>query len=79
MNKSNTRPPNAEQPAQPTPLDVSVKITPFNKDGNLLAYANVTLGGCFAVTGIRVMDSEKGVFVAMPDRKNAKGEYYDVC
>ncbi len=79
MNENNTQPSSAEQPAQPTPLDVSVRITPLNKDGNLLAYANVTLGGCFAVTGIRVMDSEKGVFVAMPDRKNGKGEYHDVC
>ena len=67
---------NVERPA---PLDVSVKITPVTKDGNLLAFANVTLGSCFAVTGIRVMDSEKGIFVAMPDKKNSKGEYHDVC
>ena len=79
MNENNTQPSGAEQPAQPAPLDVSVKITPSNKEGNLLAFANVTLGGCFAVTGIRVMDSDKGVFVAMPDRKNSKGEYHDVC
>ena len=79
MNENNTQPSGAERPAQPAPLDVSVKITPSNKEGNLLAFASVTLGGCFAVTGIRVMDSEKGVFVAMPDRKDAKGEYHDVC
>ena len=79
MNENNIQPSGAERPAQPAPLDVSVKITPSNKEGNLLAFANVTLGGCFAVTGIRVMDSDKGVFVAMPDRKNAKGEYHDVC
>ena len=79
MNENNTQPSGAEQPAQSTPLDVNVKITPSNKEGNLLAFANVTLGGCFAVTGIRVMDSDKGVFVAMPDRKNSKGEYHDVC
>jgi len=64
---------------RPAPLEVSVKITPAKEEGNLLAFANVTLGGCFAVTGIRVMDSEKGVFVAMPDRKNTKGEYHDIC
>ena len=79
MNENNIQPSGAERPAQPAPLDVSVKITPSNKEGNLLAFANVTLGGCFAITGIRVMDSDKGVFVAMPDRKNAKGEYHDVC
>ena len=79
MNENNIQPSGAKQPTQPKPLDVSVKITPSKEDGNLLAFANVTLGGCFAVTGIRVMDSDKGVFVAMPDRKNAKGEYHDVC
>ena len=79
MNENNIQPSGAERPAQPAPLDVSVKITPSNKEGNLLAFANVTLGGCFAVTGIRVMDSDKGVFVAMPDRKNSTGEYHDVC
>ena len=68
MNENNTQPSGAERPAQPAPLDVSVKITPSNKEGNLLAFANVTLGGCFAVTGIRVMDSEKGVF-AFPLRR----------
>ena len=67
MNENNTQPSGAKQPTQPKPLDVSVKITPSKEDGNLLAFANVTLGGCFAVTGIRVMDSDKGVFVAMPD------------
>ena len=76
MNETNHPTNGAEKPA---PLDVSVKITPSKEDGNLLAFASVTLGGCFAVTGIRVMDSEKGVFVAMPDRKNGKGEYHDVC
>ena len=76
MNENTNQPSGAGQPA---PLDVSVKITPSKEDGNLLAFANITLGGCFAVRGIRVMDSEKGVFVAMPDKKNAKGEYHNVC
>ena len=64
---------------RPAPLDVSVKITPVTTEGKLLAFANVTLGGCFAVTGVRVMDGEKGIFVAMPDKKNTKGEYHDIC
>ena len=76
MNETNHPTNGAEKPA---PLDVSVKITPSKEDGNLLAFANVTLGGCFAVTGIRVVNSEKGVFVAMPDRQNNKGEHFDVC
>ena len=64
---------------QPAALDVSVKVYPHQDKGNLLATASVTLGGCFAIRGVRIMDSEKGAFVAMPDRKDAKGEYHDIC
>ena len=67
------------EPAVPTKLDVAVRVSPSKTEGNLLAYASVTLGGCFAVKGIRVMGSEKGAFVAMPDRKVSKGEYHEVC
>ena len=67
------------EPAVPTKLDVAVRVYPSKTEGNPLAYASVTLGGCFAVKGIRVMDSEKGAFVAMPDRKDSKGEYHEVC
>ena len=64
---------------KPTKLDVDVRVYPSKTEGNLLAFADVTLGGCFAVKGIRIMNSEKGAFVAMPDRKDSKGEYHDVC
>ena len=67
------------EPAVPVKLDVAVRIYPSKTEGNPLAYASVTLGGCFAVKGIRVMDSETGAFVAMPDRKDSKGEYHEVC
>ena len=65
--------------AQPAKLDMEVRVYPSKEEGNLLAFASVTLGGCFAVKGIKIMDSEKGAFVAMPDRKDAKGEYHDIC
>lgn len=67
------------EPAVPAKLDVTVRVYPSKTEGNPLAYASVTLGGCFAVKGIRIMDSEKGAFVAMPDRKDSKGEYHEIC
>ena len=60
-------------------LDISVKVYPTQDSGNQLASATVTLGGCFAIRGLRVMNSEKGAFVSMPQRKNAQGEYKDIC
>ena len=65
--------------AQPAKLDVDVRVYPSKEEGNLLAFASVTLGGCFAVKGIKIMDGEKGAFVSMPDRKDSKGEYHDIC
>lgn len=64
---------------QENALEVSVKIYPQQDKGNLLAFASATIGGCFAVNGLRVMDSEKGKFVAMPSNKGSDGKYHDIC
>jgi stage V sporulation protein G len=60
-------------------LDMSVKVYPAQDSKNLLATAAVTLGGCFTIRGLRILDSEKGAFVSMPQRKTAQGEYKDIC
>ena len=49
-------------------------------DSNLLAFASVTLDDAFAVHGIRVINSEKGLFAAMPSQsyeKNGETKYID--
>lgn len=60
-------------------LDISVKIYPQEDKGKLLAFASATIGGCFAVNGIRLMDSDKGKFVSMPQNKGGDGKYHDIC
>ncbi len=70
----------SEAPAMP---GVDVKIF-FPKDpekdhGKLLAFASVNLGGVFAVNGIRVYDTDKGPFVAMPSTKGQDDKYHDIC
>ncbi len=69
----------AQEPRVVQPLSVEAKVFPSKKEGNLLAFASVTLGGCFAINNIRILDSEKGMFLAMPDRQDGKGGYRDVC
>ena len=61
--------------AQPAKLDVDVRVYPSKEEGNLLAFASVTLGGCFAVKGVKIMEGEKGAFVAMPDRKDGNAPH----
>lgn len=60
-------------------LDMTVKVHPVRDNKRLLAMASVTIGGCFAVRGIQVREGKNGVFVSMPQRKDAKGEYRDIC
>lgn len=61
--------------------NVSVKIYPVERkaDSKLLAFASASLGGVFAVNNIRIYDSEKGPFAAMPSSKGRDGKYHDIC
>ena len=56
-----------------------IRVYPFEggKKSNLLAMVSVTFGGVFVVTGIKIMDGKKGLFVSMPSIKTSKGEYKD--
>jgi len=64
---------------QPMPMKVDVKISSIRPEGNLRAYASVNLNGCFAIRNVKIMDSTKGLFVAMPSYKAGNGEYKDIC
>jgi len=61
-------------------MKTTVKINKtLNGDGNLKGIASVNFDDCFAVTGIRIIDSQKGLFVSMPNRKVSDTEYKDIC
>mgnify|MGYP002509640197 CR=1 FL=1 len=60
-------------------MKIDTRIHPaVGGSGSLLARADVTLGGCFAIRGIRIMQGNSGPFVAMPSFKQGD-EYKDVC
>jgi len=40
---------------------------------------SITLDDCLVITGIKVIEGAKGLFVSMPSSKNPKGEYKDIC
>ena len=64
-------------------MRVDAKVYPVqhkeNDRSNLLAFASVTVGGCFAVTNMRVMNGKNGPFVSMPSRKGKDGQFHDTC
>ena len=47
--------------------------------GSTVAFASVTINDMVAINGIRVINSEKGLFAAMPQTKDTSGEYRDIA
>jgi stage V sporulation protein G len=41
--------------------------------------ASVLLDDCFVIRDIRIIEGKEGLFIAMPSRKNADGEYHDIA
>ncbi len=57
---------------------VNVKIIE-SENGKMKAIASVVVDDCFAIHDIRIIEGEKGLFIAMPSRKTSSGEYRDVA
>lgn len=55
-------------------IDVRIDSLVDYEGSKTKAFASANIGGAFAIHGLRVMDSEKGLFVSMPSRKD--GENY---
>ena len=49
------------------------------KEGKLKAVVSITIDDEFVVHDIKVIEGEKGLFIAMPSRKSADGEYRDTA
>lgn len=61
-------------------MKVTAKIVAnFEDEGRLKAISTVCLDGKFLITGVRIVDGEKGLVVFMPSRKTANDEYKDIC
>lgn len=58
-----------------------VRIRPVEKPDakKMKAVASITIDGEFVVHDIKVIESDKGLFIAMPSKKDGNGEYKDVA
>ena len=54
-----------------------VRIRKVAKEGKMKAVVSITIDDEFVVHDIKVIEGEKGLFIAMPSRKAADGEYRD--
>ena len=56
-----------------------VRIRKVAKEGKMKAVVSITIDNEFVVHDIKVIEGEKGLFIAMPSRKVADGAYRDIA
>lgn len=56
-----------------------VRIRKVAKECKMKAVVSITIDNEFVVHDIKVIEGEKGLFIAMPSRKAADGEYRDIA
>ena len=56
-----------------------VRVRKVTKEGKMKAIVSITLDNELVVHDIKVIEGEKGLFIAMPSRRAADGEYRDIA
>ena len=56
-----------------------VRIRKVSKEGKMKAVVSITIDNEFVVHDIKVIEGDKGLFIAMPSRKAGDGEYRDIA
>jgi stage V sporulation protein G len=54
-----------------------IKVYPAN-EGKLKAYATMVFDECFIVRDMKIIKSDKGLFVSMPSRRKKDGSFKDI-
>lgn len=56
-----------------------VRVRKITKEGKMKAIVSITIDDEFVVHDIKVIEGEKGLFIAMPSKKATDGEYRDIA
>ena len=56
-----------------------VRVRKIDKEGKMKAVVSITIDDEFVIHDIKVIEGEKGLFIAMPSRKSTAGEYRDIA
>lgn len=56
-----------------------VRIRKVEKEGKMKAVVSITIENEFVIHDIKIIEGEKGLFIAMPSRKSNDGEYRDIA
>jgi len=56
-----------------------VRVRRVLTEGKMKAVVSVTLDNAFVIHDVKVVEGQNGLFVAMPSRKTADGEFRDIA
>ncbi len=56
-----------------------VRVRKISAEGKMKAVVSITIDDAFAIHDIKVIEGDKGLFIAMPSKKSADGEYRDIA
>lgn len=56
-----------------------VRVRMVNKESKMRAVVSITIDEVFVIHDIKVIEGDKGMFIAMPSRKAGEGEYKDIA
>ena len=56
-----------------------VRVRKMTQDSKMKAIVSITIDDEFVVHDIKVIEGEKGLFIAMPSKKATDGEYRDIA
>lgn len=56
-----------------------VRVRKVNSENRMKAIASVTFDDEFVIHDIKVIESQNGLFIAMPSKKTPTGEFRDVA
>lgn len=56
-----------------------IRVRRIVKEGKMKAIVSITLDNEFVVHDIKVIEGDKGLFIAMPSKRASDGEYKDIA
>lgn len=56
-----------------------VRVKKINSQNRMKAIASITIDEVFVIHDIKVIESDKGLFIAMPSKKTPNGEFKDIA
>ena len=56
-----------------------VRVRKITKEGKMKAIVSITIDDEFVIHDIKVIEGDKGLFIAMPSKQATDGEYRDIA